>query len=108
MDPQLVGQLAQTIYVASATGVSESGGPTYGSPVARLARVETRVTQVRGTDGNLKTTSHWICTTGALGLNDRVWLPGADHTAADQAGLPISVDAIPDEHGATDHYETMV
>jgi hypothetical protein len=109
MDPQLNAQLVQTVYVATATGAATTGGPTYGSPAPVSARVESSVKQIRGADGSVKTTSHWINSgTTEIHLNDRLWLPGADHSKPEEACIPLSVDAIPDERGAVDHYETMV
>lgn len=108
LDPCIVRQFAQTIYVASPSGVSASGDATYGTPASQAARVERRTNVVETTDGNFKETTHKIATEGAIGVKDRIWLPGEDQTDDTAARQPVRVNIGVDEKGVTTHYEVDV
>lgn len=108
MDAQLRAQLAQSVTIARATGVSSAGDATYDAPSSVAARVEFVTKMVQASDGSFKQTSHWICLEGAVALDDRLWLPGTDSTDAKQARIPLSIEGLPDERGVTDHFEVLV
>jgi hypothetical protein len=115
LDPQLRAQLAQTIYVASASTVDNYGQVTYGTPAAVKARVE-NLSSIDGgqggaigsTDGEERASSMLIITETAIALSDRIWLPGDNQADPTLARRPISVLVLPDERGAIDHYETKL
>ena len=109
LDPQLRAQLAQTIYVASASTVDNYGQATYGTPAAVKARVENlSSTRDDGADGEERASSMLIITETAIALSDRIWLPGDNQADPTLARRPISVLVLPDERGAIDHYETKL
>jgi hypothetical protein len=116
MDPQLRSQLAQTIYVAAPSTVDSYGQVTYGSPVAVKARVELqRSTENGGRGGSLSTSdgeesasSTLVITETEIKPESRIWLPGDNQADPTLARRPLSVLRLPDEKGATDHYETRV
>ena len=68
----------QTAYVAPRTGLDSTGKPTYGTPVAMLVRAEygQGVAQ-RGSSGTVDTTTARVFSLTVVGLQSRVWLPGA-------------------------------
>ena len=105
MDSQLQGLLLQTIYTAARTGIG-AVDPTYGTPASMAARVELRTATTKSADGLERTTDYLIFTTTAVGLLDRVWLPGEYTSASDgKHRLPASVERVVDWTGAVTHYE---
>lgn len=108
LDPQLKKQLAQTIYVASASSVDSYGQASYGAPVAVKARVENDSSIKDDADGEERASSMLIITEDAIALSDRVWLPGDNQADATLARRPISVLVLPDERGNVDHCETRL
>ena len=114
MDPQLRSQLAQTIYVAAPSTVDSYGQVTYATPVAVKARVELqRSTESGGgslstSDGEESASSTLVITETEIKPESRVWLPGDNQADPTLARRPLSVLRLPDEKGATDHYETRV
>lgn len=116
MDAQLRSQLAQTIYVASASTVDNYGQVTYGSPAAVKARVEDERAVSSGSrggvleveDGEERGSSVLIITETAIALSDRIWLPGDNQADPTLARRPVSVLVLPDARGAIDHYETQL
>ena len=106
----LAGMLDQTVYLASVSGRTNSGQPTWGTPVAVSARVESSNRQIQGQDGTTVQTSNCIFlnTTRPPVRGDRVWLPGDARTDA-LARLVRHVDALPARSGSgTSHYEVYV
>ena len=116
LDPQLRAQLAQTIYVASASTVDNYGQVAYGTPAAVKARVEnlssidsgSRGGAIGVSDGEQRASSMLIITETAIALSDRIWLPGDNQADPTLARRPISVLVLPNEKGAVDHYETKL
>jgi hypothetical protein len=108
MDAQLVAMLTQTIYVAAATGANTHGEPTWGTPASRSVRIELSDRVIKGPRGEELVASHLIITTAAIGLRDRVWLPG-DARTDELAKRPKLVEPIPGEYsGVTDHWEVYL
>lgn len=109
VDPQLAAQLAQVMHWQACTGNNSSGDPIYGGAVSAISvRIEQHQREIRRADGSFKTSTHWIATTSAIGMNDRLWLPGVDSTDATLARLPLTIEQMPDERGAVDHYEILL
>lgn len=112
MDPQLLGQLQQTIRVGARSGVDSAGKGTYSSSAEVSARVEPLTRIVARPDGTSKATTHSIITNTSIGELDRIWLPGiwatSDAASVSTARLPVSVETLVDEFGNVDHYEVLV
>ncbi len=109
MDPQIVATMNQTIYVASATGADAYGQPTWGAAASRLVTVEPSNRIVPGPQGEQLQTSTLILTDAAIGIMDRVWLPGDSASDATKARRIMLVDVIPDELSATtSHWEVYL
>lgn len=101
--------LTSSISVASVTGSPDAfGKPTYGSPVAVAARIEQQRTLVRKSNGEEAVANHVIYTSTAIALTDRIWLPGANTSLADQSNLPATVVSTPDKSGARTLYKVML
>jgi chitodextrinase len=108
MDPQLKAQLAETIYVATASGVDQAGDPSYNAPATRAARVVNVRDTVERKDGTILETTVAIITEAEIKLTDRVWLPGVDQTDATKARRPRYVEKAITERGALDFYRTKL
>ena len=110
MDWQLVAGHTQTIDVATAAATRDAQGqPTWGSPASRSVRVERSDKVIPGPGGEELRTSHVIFTTAAIGLDDRIWMPGDSSATASLARRPMRVEPIPGElSGDTDHWEVYV
>ena len=109
MDPCLKATLNQTIYVASRTGTSSYGDSTFGAATARKARVEVdRRLVANPFTGKEEVTSHRIVVEQAIGLNDRIWLPGHSTSDATLARIPKQVQEGISENGSLHHYEVLV
>lgn len=108
MHPGLAALLNQTITVQAPTGVDNYGSPTGGSQSSVSARVELYSREVVNARGERVITTHRIYTQDAIGIDDLIWLPGADTAETSEARRPQRVDSHPDENGATHHYETVV
>ena len=108
MDPQLKGQLRETISVASATGVDAAGDLSYGAPATRSARVVNVRDTVEKKDGTVLQTNIAIITETAIALTDRVWLPGDSSADATLARRPEYVEKAVDEFGRLDFYRTRL
>jgi hypothetical protein len=104
LDPTIKRTLTSTIYVAARTSVSTGGDPTFGSPAARRARVETRPVRVLNGLGEEVTSAAQIVVEAEILLTDRVWLPGRDRTKPNESVVPIRVDRAFDERGAISHF----
>jgi hypothetical protein len=105
MDPTIKRSLVSTIWVAAQTGVGARGDPTFGAPASRPARVEYTPKRIIGANGEEVTSNGQVVTQTAILLSDRVWLPGTDHTAANDSVVPIRVDNALDEKGGVSHYQ---
>ena len=108
MDAQLKALMNQTIAVAALSSVDASGDVTYGTPADRSAYVEEVRKEMRGRDGSVLVTTHWIAVESAVAMTDRLWLPGDSSADAKLARKPVSVEAFVDELGNTHHYEVTV
>jgi hypothetical protein len=108
IEPQLSKQMAQTMYRASASTVSNTGQITYAAAASFTARVEEEYREVQTPVGTLQRTTHRIYTTTALLAGQRVWLPGVSSSDATLAREVLEVHTITDELGAVHHYEAVV
>lgn len=102
--------LTATVYLASVSGRTNSGQPTWTTAVSCAARVEQTSRQIQQADGTILQTSHCIFldTTRAPLRGDRLWLPGDDRTDA-LARIVRHVDTLPAAPGSgTSHYEVYV
>lgn len=108
IDPQLLAQMAQTMYVAAESSVDAYGQVTFGSPSSFSARVEEEYREINNADGDVVRTTHRVYTTQALIAGQRIWLPGEDQSSADAARQIQQVHTIPDENGNVHHYEALV
>ena len=109
MPPFLRSTMTQTAHVATRTGASSSGDPTYGAPTAILARVEPTRKRIVNADGE-EVVSSWAMTVvpeAVIGESVRIWLPGESPTTT-LARVPLSVIRGIDEVGATSHWEVYV
>lgn len=110
MDPQLLAMMAPTtIYVAAVTGTADSTGkPGRGTPAARTAWVEREDKVFDAGTKTEKVTTHIIVVQDAIGVQDRIWLPGDSSATAALARVPYSVEPIRNGAGTVDHYEVRV
>lgn len=111
MAPALAALLTQTVSLATVSGRSASGQPTWTAPSSVAARVEEERAEIMGADGQQVTSSHRIYVNGnaspAPSVGGRIWLPG-DSTAA-QARAIHQVHKFMGLDGSTvDHYEVVV
>lgn len=100
--------MAQTINVAARVGVSSVGDATYGVAAAVKARVEPVRKTTTNAEGEILMTEFAIYTEAAIGLYDRIWLPGDLPTDATKARVPLKVYEGVDEDGSLSHYEVWV
>lgn len=82
--------MTETITYAPFTGRDGDGKPTFSAQVTATARVEERTKRVRDADGKEVITSTQVATTAAIKTQDRVWLPGADTTKANEGRKPVA------------------
>lgn len=111
MSPALAALLTQTVTLATISGRSASGEPTWTNGTAVAARVEEERREIMGADGQRLITSHRIYINGnaspAPDVGGRVWLPG-DSTDA-QARAIHQVHKLMGLDGSTvDHYEVVI
>ncbi len=103
MDPQLVAQLKQTIYIASVTGAdTKTGEPTYGTPVKHMARVSYTPQRIVSAEGVETVSTAQVAIEGEIAITDRIWLPGANQTVANDARYPLKVANPANERGGHD------
>ena len=100
--------LTDTVTVAARSGVSGAGDPTYGSQTTVTARVEHGSKLVKASDGREIQAEHTVLTTTAVGLQDRLWLPGDDTGDATKARLPVANKIASTPTGALTIYETYL
>ena len=108
MDPQLRAQLAETIYVSTASSVDAAGDATFSAPAARSARVVNIQETHEAVDGTKFKTNVAIITESEIALNSRVWLPGVDQTDATKARIPRFVERAITERGAVDFFRSKL
>lgn len=97
--------LTQTVTVASTSGRSGSGDPTYNPQVTMAARVERNVRLRIGAENTLADV-HVMVTEDQIKVGWRVWLPGDDIASTLEARRPLAVkNAATRDNGYT-FYET--
>jgi len=99
-----------TIYVASPTGSTDHYNKQgYESPRAIKARVDVTQRYVRSPQGSMVLATHTLYTVEAIGIFDRVWLPGVDQTNAALSKPVVNVDSVPElSSSSTNHYEVAL
>ena len=110
LDPQLRGQLRQTIQVQHQTGYPTGQGVvTYGATTNVAARLEPHIQSVLTQDGETRDSSHRIVIDSTFTplLSDIVTLP-AGAGASMQPRAILSIQQAIDELGATDHWEILI
>ena len=111
MDPAHAALLTQTVTLATVTGRSASGEPTWTAGTAVAARVEEERQEIMGAAGQQVVSSHRIYINGdaspAPDTAMRIWLPG--QSTDTQARAIHKVDKLMGLDGSTvDHYEVVV
>ena len=111
MDPALAALLTQTVTLATITGRSASGEPTWTAGTATPARMEEEIREIVTAGGQTVVTSHRIYVNGdaapAPDTAMRIWLPG--QSTDTQARAIHKVDKLMGLDGSTvDHYEVVV
>lgn len=107
-DPCFRKLMAQTINVAPNTGTSGFGDPSYGAAVAGTARVEPVNKKFYNANGEEVISEFAIYTEMAIGLLDRVWLPGDLPADPTKARVPMRIYKGIDEDGTLSHLEVFV
>lgn len=103
MDAFLQTICAQTIYVAPFTGNnSTTGKPTWGTPVAYAARVESKKQVIDVAPGTKVSSNIAVYTPAVVSEQDRVWLPGVNTTTGTPS-KPVNVAIHVDEYGQHSH-----
>jgi hypothetical protein len=93
--------LPQTVTVERWTGVSSYGDPVYsGELLAMRCRIEEGQHEVKNASGERTIATHQIVTADAIGLLDRLWLPGEDTDDPHAARTPLNVARALDGTGA--------
>jgi hypothetical protein len=108
MDPQLKAQLAETVYIAVASGVDSAGDYSYGAPVARSARVVDVAADSEGPDGTNEASDAVLIVEAEVFESDRVWLPGVNQADATLARRPKRIERGVGEFGTTDFFRVTV
>jgi len=98
--------MIDTITVAEVSGASTSGDPTFGAQSTLKARVEEEVGIVATADGEQTTYTHKIATETQIGVNARVWLPGANTGDNNAAMRPLVSRTAQTLSGGYRYYET--
>lgn len=98
----LSGWYNQTLSTAPATGMSALGVQAFGATVAIKGRVEFKTQLIRSQrDGTETVSSAQVGTPQAIGIEDRLWLPGENSADATIAHVPLKVAPIVDKIGNT-------
>ena len=84
--------LKDTIYYKKMEGVEKSGEPSYGNIKKARAKVERKRDKTTDAEGQEITTDHEIGTYENIGLQDLVWLPGADTSKHEEASRPVNLE----------------
>jgi hypothetical protein len=95
---------------APLSGTSASGDPTYGATQTGIPARWERETVVVGhtADGAEIVSNDTIYTAAAIGLNDRVWIPGVSTTNPALARLALQVKAEKDKSGTAIFYKVRL
>ena len=83
--------MTDKVWLSICTGVNTSGDPTYGPLHQIYAYVMYGDTTVRTASGEETKSDARIATHTVVTQYDRVWLPGANTTNANDARRPISI-----------------
>ncbi len=83
--------MPDTATVAPFTGRDGDGKPTFGAQVAVKGREEKKQKQVINTRGEEVTSDTQFATQTSIGVQDRVWLPGADTAKDNEARTPVAL-----------------
>lgn len=96
IDPQLADMLNQSVtwYAESASTVGTYGDPTWGSGTTITARVVWTMSLVKNADGEEVASDCKVLTASAIGLRDRLLLPGET-----VARMPAAIGRATDEDG---------
>lgn len=96
--------LTDTVTLASQTGVSEAGEPTYAAKRTIRARVE------NGRDRTAEDVDHdaVVYTTEAVAPLDRIWLPGDDTSDASAARRAAKISYLSDPGGGLTLFVVLV
>ncbi len=93
-----------SVTIAQAMGVSNYGEPTFAVGIAIPARVQPKVQMVRKSkDGSEALSSHTVYTTTAVGIDDRVTLPGETYPR-----LPLAVFTEVEKAGNVSFYKVLL
>jgi len=107
MDAQLQDQLGQTIKVATpTTAINNYGEMSYAVATTMAARIVGEQTKLHDAAGQELMSSHKLITASAIGINDRVWLPG--DSTSEQGRVVAHVAERVDENGNTDYHKTWL
>lgn len=108
MDACLKALLTQTINVRPVTAFSPGGQETLGAAVPIPAYVELKRGTAPAPGGTEVAVTHMIITEVAVGLDQRVWLPGDSPADLKLGKRPMNVMAYKDEAGNPDHFEVTL
>lgn len=97
----------ETITVASVTGHSSAGDPTYAAQRTMAARIERNAIRGADAEGERDSPIHRLFTTEQLVVGDLVWLPEAD--TADQNQAVVAKDVTPERalDASATHWATI-
>lgn len=97
----------ETITVASVTGHSSAGDPTYAAQRTMPARIERNASRSADAEGERDSPLHKVFTSEQLVVGDLVWLPEAD--TADQNQAVVAKDVTPERalDGSATHWATI-
>lgn len=109
LDSELAKMLSQTAYVARVLAVSQTGDRVYGDPQPIKVREEpdVRLVDTTPTGDEVFSSYRWFTLT-PVGLQDHVWLVGADPRNPQLARMPKSVTTLTDENGSVSHYQVGI
>ena len=101
------GWLTRTLYLAIMTGVNDNAEPTYGTPVAVACRCEPKLQKIIDAAGQEVISDHQVVTLEEIGLQDAVWLPGADTEDPTAARMPLRTQQAVDKAGRPCFWESF-
>lgn len=90
--------LVHTVSIASVTGKSSHGDPSFEAARTISARVQYDTQMVRRANGQETASNAQVFSTSPILVTDRIWLPGVATTDT-LAKVPLSVSATPDKWG---------
>ena len=89
------------IIVQPVVGVGNSGQPLYGEFITIKCRVEHNMKKITDATGQEKISDAQIALSEKVGLQDRIWLPGADTSRVDQARKAQNFQSATSKNGRT-------